>query len=64
MLWYIYSILRYPAVYLYTDLEHFEASCGISFIRSFDIFIKNVNRHIRMPSFKDFKDITNSIVVF
>ena len=64
VLWYIYSILRYPAVYYYIDLVHFEASCGISFIRSFDIFIKNVNRHIRMPSFRIFKDTTNSIVVF
>ena len=64
MLWYIYSILRYPAVYLYIDLEHFEAYCGISFIRSFDIFIKNVDRPIRMPSFKVFKDITYSLVVF
>ena len=27
-------------------------------------FHKNVNRHIRVPSFKVFKDITNSIVVF
>ena len=63
-IWYIYIILRYPSVYYYIDLEHFEASCGISFIRSFDIFIKKVNRHIRMLSFKVFKDITNSIVVF
>ena len=38
--------------------------CGcISFIHSLNIFIKNVNKHIRMPSFKVFKDITNSIVV-